>query len=94
MAKIYFLENHVRFKDFEIFEAPYQVNLGKSGNFEFNGFRLNKVLFANIRSLSGKIVDVTFDKEILKKSIKNFLTSISNVELVNILSRELNKYNY
>lgn len=80
--------------EIEVFEAPYRVNLGKSGHFEFNGFRINKVLFANIRSLKGQIGDVSFDKEILKKNIKNFLTSISNVELVNILSRELNGFNY
>ena len=80
--------------EIEVFEAPYQVNLGKSGHFEFNGFRINKVLFANIRSLKGQIGDVSFDKEILKKNIMDFLRVGTNVELVNILSRGLNGFNY
>ena len=78
----------------EVFDKAYQVKLGEIGYFEFEGFRLNKVLFANIRSINGKIGDVSFDKEILKKSIMDFLRVGTNVELVNILSRELNKYNY
>lgn len=80
--------------EIEVFEAPYRVNLGKSGHFEFNGFRINKVLFANIRSLKGQIGDVNFDKEILKKNIMDFLRVGTNVELVNILSRDLNGFNY
>ena len=80
--------------DIEVFETPYQVNLGKSGHFEFNGFRINKVLFANIRSLSGKIGDVEFDYGIVRDLTKYFLRIGTNVELVNILSRELNGFNY
>ena len=69
--------------EIEVFETPYQVNLGKSGHFEFNSFRLNKVLFTNIRLLKGQI-----------ENIMDFLRVGTNVELVNILSRELNGFNY
>ena len=78
----------------EVLEKPYQVKLGEIGYFEFDGFRLNKVLFANIRSLNGKIGDVEFDYSIIRKLIMDFLRNATNIELVNILSRELNGFDY
>lgn len=72
----------------------YAVELGKVGSFSFNGFRLNHVLFANIRSIKGKIGENEFDKDVLKDLVRDFLRVYTNVELVNILSRELNHFDY
>ena len=77
-----------------IFLPDYPVKLDKDSSFVFNGFRLNGELFGDIRSIHGRIGGFEFDKKILKKLIMDFLTFSNNVELVNILSRELNKFNY
>ena len=74
--------------------GDYQVQLNDSSIFKFNGFRLNNELFADIRSISGKIGDIEFNKEIFKDILDHFLRYSNNIELINILSRKLNKYNY
>ena len=72
----------------------YTVRLGSNGFFKFDGMRIDRVLFPNIRSITGKIGGLSFNKEALASLIKKFLTVPTNVELVNILSRELNHFNY
>ena len=72
----------------------YPVRLNKQSGFQFNGFRLKGVLFGDIRSIHGNIGGVEFDSSILSKLLKNFLCHSVNVELVNILSRELNGFNW
>ena len=74
--------------------SGFTVKVGDIDHFSFDGIRINRVLFANIRSIHGEIGGVQFNKEMLSKPIMDFLTSVTNVELINILSRELNHFNY
>ena len=78
----------------------YKVEIDKDNYFELNGFILrlngNEVRIFNLRSIHGHIgADFTRkgDKS-LGKIIMDYLTHGDNVELLNILSREINGYNW
>lgn len=73
--------------------SRFRINIDSSNFFEVDSFKLNEQRFCDIRSISGYIGG-DFDKTILSDTIKNYLRFQNNVELINILSRELNKENY
>ena len=80
--------------------SGYKVQIDEVNYFELDGFilRLNdkEIRIFNLRSIRGHIgVDFTRsgDKS-LGKIIKDYLASGDNVELLNILSREINGFNW
>ena len=73
--------------------SRFRVNIDKSNFFEVDSFKLNDHRFCNIRSISGHIGD-DFDKSALSDAIAKYLQYQNNVELINIISRELNRRNY
>lgn len=80
--------------------SGYRVQIDKTNYFELDGFilRLNEkeIRIFNLRSIRGHIgIDFTRKgNKSLEKIIMDYLTRCDNVELLNILSRELNDFNW
>ena len=83
--------------DFGVNEVKlYRVNIDSESYFEANSLEIRPgVRIVDIRSLRGHIA-IDFDaKDVqLKELILRYLQNTDNVELINILSREYNEYNW
>ena len=80
--------------------SGYKVQIDEVNYFELDGFILrlngNEVRIFNLRSIRGRI-GVDFNRKgdkILEKIVHDYLTHTDNVELLNILSIELNDFNW
>ena len=74
----------------------YRVNIDSDNYFEANSLEIRPgVRIVDIRSLRGHIA-IDFDaKDVqLKRLIHEYISTADNVELINILSREYNEYNW
>ena len=74
----------------------YRVNIDSENYFETNSLEIRPgVRIVDIRSLRGHVV-IDFDAKDaqLKKLIQFYLWTTDNVELINVLSREYNEYNW
>ena len=74
----------------------YRVNIDSDNYFEANSLEIRPgVRIVDIRSLRGHIANDFDAKDVqLKKLIQFYLWTTDNVELINILSREYNEYNW
>ena len=74
----------------------YRVNIDSENYFEANSLEIRpSVRIVDIRSLRGHItIDFNAKDEHLKELILRYLQNTDNVELINILSREYNEYNW
>lgn len=78
----------------------YRVQIDKTNYFELDGFILRlhdkEIRIFNLRSIRGHIGDEFTRKGDgkLQDIIKRHLTHVDNVELLNILSREINGFNW
>lgn len=79
---------------YERFEN-YRVQIDGENWFEVNGMIfISKVCVVNIRSIHGHIDGKDFDKSNMDKEVHDYLTTQTNVELINILSRQYNHDNW
>ena len=79
---------------YERFEN-YRVQIDGENWFEVNGMIfISKVRVVNIRSIHGHIDGKDFDKSNMDKEVHDYLTTQTNVELINILSRQYNHDNW
>ena len=75
----------------------YHVNVDSKSYFMANSFEIRPgVRIVDIRSIRGCIGGEAFDSkdERLRKVIREYISTTDNVELINILSREYNEYNW
>lgn len=75
----------------------YRVNVDSESYFEANSFEIRPgVRIVDIRSIRGCIGGERFDAkdDRLKQMVMNYISTTDNVELINILSREYNGYDY
>lgn len=75
----------------------YRVNIDSDSYFEVDSILLQKsARVVNIRSIRGSIGGEVFDdKDIhLKRLLHHYINSPDNVELINVLSREYNSWNW
>lgn len=80
--------------EFERFKN-YHVQIDANNWFEIDGLLFNsKVRVVNIRSVHGHIDGHDFDRTFIEKEIHDYLTTKTNVELINILSRQYNHANW
>ena len=74
----------------------YRVNIDSNNYFEANSLEIRPgVRIVDIRSLRGHIsIDFDAKDKHLKKLLDDYRRTTDNVELINILSREYNEYNW
>ena len=73
----------------------YRIQIDEENWFEVNGMIfISKVRVVNIRSIHGHIDGNDFDRTIMDKEVHDYLTTQTNVELINILSRQYNHDNW
>lgn len=74
----------------------YRVNIDYDNYFEVESILLQNKRIINIRSIRGRIGDEEFDGKDthLKRLLHHYIPSPDNVELINILSREYNGWNW
>ena len=88
------IKEEVKSIPYERFEN-YRVQIDGENWFEVNGMIfISKVRIVNIRSVHGHIDGKDFDRSIMDKEITDYLTTQTNVELINILSRQYNDANW
>ena len=88
------IKEEVKTIPYERFEN-YRVQIDGENWFEVNGMIfISKVRVVNIRSVHGHIDGKDFDRSIMDKEITDYLRTQTNVELINILSRQYNQDNW
>ena len=88
------INNEIDLIPYERFEN-YRVQIDDENWFEVNGLIFNsKVRIVNIRSMHGHIDGKDFDRSIMERDIAEYIGGQTNVELINISSRQYNHDNW
>lgn len=88
------INEEVKTIPYERFEN-YRVQIDGENWFEVNGMIfISKIRIVNIRSVHGHIDGKDFDRSIMDKEITDYLRTQTNIELINILSRQYNHNNW